>query len=671
MTVVQQVKVAVVKIGGSVLTGPAAYDRAAEFIAARISDEPDTPLVVVVSAEHGLTDALFDAACALDAVPDPTMRDLLWSTGELRSVALLALRLQALGVLATGVNVHQTGLLEPDPGGTPGRTICRPSRLLELLDTHDVVVAPGFLARGKGDSIVSLGRGGSDLTAVVLALGLNAMRCELVKDVPGYFSSDPNRDEHARHLPTIDYATALAMASDGCELVQQAALEAAGQHALPIVVRSMAGELRTEIAGPGRLGHDDDDHDTRISGSRSRPEQKEQRMEFATRTIHAEQPSEPGTGSLVAPIFQTSTYEQEAPGVHQGFDYSRTNNPTRARLEAVLADLEGVNHAAVFASGLAAENAVLQAWLKPGDEVIIPRDVYGGTYRLLTKVFQPLGCLVRQIDVADEVAFRRALSDRTRLVWIESPTNPRLLVYDIAAIAAAAHAHGALVVVDNTFATPLFQQPFQLGADIVVHSVTKYLAGHSDLIQGAVLAKDAGIFEPIKFLQNATGAVPSPFDCWLTLRGLKTMELRVLRHAENAAAIADALSGHPRVGQVYYPGLSTHPGHAIARRQMTGFGGMVSFELDGSVDEVVSFVSSRRFFALGESLGGVKALVCHPARMTHASIPASERATLGLSDTLVRLSPGCEHHKDLVADLLDGLAVLQGSRAGERVELGV
>lgn len=394
-------------------------------------------------------------------------------------------------------------------------------------------------------------------------------------------------------------------------------------------------------------------------------------MEFATRTIHAEQPSEPGTGSLVAPIFQTSTYEQEAPGVHQGFDYSRTNNPTRARLEAVLADLEGVKHAAVFASGLAAENAVLQAWLKPGDEVIIPLDVYGGTYRLLTKVFQPLGCIVRQIDVADEVALRGALSDRTRLVWIESPTNPRLLVYDIAAIAAAAHARGALVVVDNTFATSLFQQPFQLGADIVVHSVTKYLAGHSDLIQGAVLAKDAGIFEPIKFLQNATGAVPSPFDCWLTLRGLKTMELRVLRHAENAAAIADALSGHPRVGQVYYPGLPTHPGHAIARRQMTGFGGMVSFELDGSVDEVVSFVSSRRFFALGESLGGVKALVCHPARMTHASIPASERAKLGLSDTLVRLSPGCEHHKDLVADLLEGLAVLQGSRAGERVELGV
>jgi cystathionine gamma-lyase len=393
-------------------------------------------------------------------------------------------------------------------------------------------------------------------------------------------------------------------------------------------------------------------------------------MEFATRTIHAEQPSEPGTGALIAPIFQTSTYEQEAPGVHQGFDYSRTNNPTRARLEAVLADLEGVRHAAVFASGLAAENAVIQAWLKPGDEIVIPLDVYGGTYRLLTRVFRSLGCTIRQVDVADSDAFASALNERTRLVWIESPTNPRLLVYDIAALCTAAHARGALVVVDNTFATPLFQQPFQLGADIVVHSVTKYLSGHSDVIQGAVLARDAAVFDPIKFLQNATGAVPSPFDCWLTLRGLKTLELRVLRHAENAAAIAEALNAHALVRRVYYPGLADHPGHDIARAQMTGFGGMVSFELEGSVDEVVSFVSSRRFFALGESLGGVKALVCHPARMTHASIPAEDRARLGLSDTLVRLSPGCEHHKDLVADLLEGLAVLSSRRDSVCQEVG-
>ena len=395
-------------------------------------------------------------------------------------------------------------------------------------------------------------------------------------------------------------------------------------------------------------------------------------MEFATKTIHAAQPSEPETGALIAPIFQTSTYEQEAPGQHRGFDYSRTNNPTRARLEAVLAELEGVSHAAVFGSGLAAENAVLQAFLRPGDEVVIPQDVYGGTYRILNRVFAAFGVVIRQIDIGDAAALQNALSSRTRLVWIESPTNPRLLVYDIAAIATAAHAAGARLVVDNTFATPLFQQPFELGADLVVHSVTKYLGGHSDLIQGAVLAREASVFEPVKFLQNATGAVPSAFDCWLTLRGLKTLELRMQRHQENARAIAEALDAHPLVRRVYYPGLPSHPGHEIATRQMTGFGGMVSFELDGTVDEVVSFVSSRRFFALGESLGGVKALVCHPARMTHASIPATDRAALGLSDTLVRLSPGCEHPRDLVADLVSGLDALAAARtAGTISAVGV
>ena len=391
-------------------------------------------------------------------------------------------------------------------------------------------------------------------------------------------------------------------------------------------------------------------------------------MEFSTRTIHAAQPSEPETGALIAPIFQTSTYEQHSPGLHRGFDYSRTNNPTRARLEAVLADLEGVTHAAVFASGLAAENAILQACLKPGDEIVIPTDVYGGTYRLLTKVYAPAGCAVRQIDFSDAAAFESALSARTKLVWVESPTNPRLLVYDIASICASAHAAGALVVVDNTFATPVFQQPFALGADLVVHSVTKYLAGHSDLIQGAVIARDAAVFDAVKFLQNATGAVPSPFDCWLTLRGLKTLELRMQRHAENAEAIAAALQSHPRVTRVYFPGLHTHPGHDIATRQMTGFGGMVSFDLDGRAEEVAAFAASRRFFALGESLGGVKSLLCHPARMTHASIPTEERRKLGLSDTLIRLSPGCEHRKDLVADLLEGLDRLETSTARARPE---
>ena len=366
-------------------------------------------------------------------------------------------------------------------------------------------------------------------------------------------------------------------------------------------------------------------------------------MRFATRTIHAAQPSDPSTGALIAPIFQTSTYEQDSPGEHRGFDYSRTNNPTRQRLEQVLADLEGVNHAAVFASGLAAENAVLQAYLRPGDEVVVPLDVYGGTYRILTRVYEPLGCRVRLVDTTDLDAVAATVTDRTRLLWLESPTNPRLIVSDIAAIADIARRGRALVVVDNTFATPYFQQPFSLGADIVVHSVTKYLAGHSDLIQGAALARSEDIFAPIKFLQNATGAVPSPFDCWLTLRGLKTLELRMNRHQENAAKIAAALDGHGQVTKVYYP----------------GFGGMVSFELAGAPEDVTNFVSSRRFFALGESLGGVKSLICHPARMTHASIPADARRALGLSDALIRLSPGLEHPDDLVEDLLDGLARLR------------
>lgn len=385
-------------------------------------------------------------------------------------------------------------------------------------------------------------------------------------------------------------------------------------------------------------------------------------MGFATRTIHAAQETESGTGALIAPIFQTSTYGQHAPGEHRGFDYSRTNNPTRGRLEAVLAELEGVKHAAVYASGLAAENAIFQAYLRPGDEIVIPLDTYGGTYRILNRVFKPMGCEIRQIDIADTQALEDALTHRTRLLWIESPTNPRLLVYDIEAISQLAHDRGALVVVDNTFATPYFQRPFALGADLVVHSVTKYLAGHSDVIQGAVLAKDAAVFEPVKFLQNATGPVPSPFDCWLTLRGLQTLELRMQRHAENAEAIADALRKHALVRRVYFPGLREHPGHEIARRQMSGFGGMVSFELEGTAEEVKAFVSSRRYFTLGESLGGVKALVCHPAKMTHASIPAEERAKLGLSDTLVRLSPGCENAKDLVADLLEGLEQVEKAR---------
>lgn len=381
-------------------------------------------------------------------------------------------------------------------------------------------------------------------------------------------------------------------------------------------------------------------------------------MHFATRAIHAAQPGDPATGALVAPIYQTSTFEQESPGINLGFDYSRTNNPTRQRLENVLADLEGVEHCAVFASGLAAEHAILQAHLRPGDRVIVPNDVYGGTYRLLHRVFAGYNLRITPVDTTDLAAVATALTAGPRLVWLESPTNPRLLVSDIRAIAALAHAHAALVVVDNTFATPVFQQPFALGADLVVHSVTKYLAGHSDLIQGAVLARDRAVFEPVKFLQNAIGAVPAPLDCWLTLRGLKTLELRVQRHAENAGRIAVALAAHPAVARVYYPGLPDHPGHQVAKDQMTGFGGMLSFELNGDLEDVTAFVSNRRLFALGESLGGVKSLLCHPARMTHASIPADARAALGLSDTLIRLSPGIEHADDLIDDLVEGLRLV-------------
>lgn len=390
-------------------------------------------------------------------------------------------------------------------------------------------------------------------------------------------------------------------------------------------------------------------------------------MEFSTKTIHFNQPTDPMTGSVVAPIYQTTTYQQEAPGANKGFDYSRTNNPTRKRLEGVLAELEGASHCAVFGSGLAAEHAILQAYLKPGTEIVVPQDVYGGTFRMLHKVFEPIGCVVKDVDFSDLAAVERLVSTKTKLVWLESPTNPRLLVYDIAAIAKIAHAKSALVVVDNTFATPYFQRPFDLGADLVLHSVTKYLAGHSDLIQGAVIARDAAVFEPVGFLQNALGGVPSAFDCWLTLRGLKTLELRMERHAINATKIAEALQQHPRVKRVYFPGLTTHPGHEIAKAQMTGFGGMVSFELDGTLEEASQFVSSRQYFALGESLGGVRALVCLPCKMTHASIPAATRHALGMSDTLIRLSPGIEASKDLIQDLIAGLDDL-GVRAAEPEE---
>ncbi|MFI5403518.1 MAG: trans-sulfuration enzyme family protein [Planctomycetota bacterium] len=387
-------------------------------------------------------------------------------------------------------------------------------------------------------------------------------------------------------------------------------------------------------------------------------------MRFDTLAIHFAQDPDPATGALVTPIAQTSTFVQEAPGVHKGYDYTRTNNPTRATLERVLAALEGVEHCAVFASGLAAENAVLQALVRPGDRVVTTPDLYGGTFRLLRQVFQPLGVKAAQVDVGDPDALDGALAEGARIVWIESPTNPRLQVYDIEAVSDAARRHGALVVVDNTFASPVNQRPFDLGADLVVHSVTKYLAGHSDLIQGAVLAKDPEVFAPVKFLQNATGAVPSPFDCWLTLRGLKTLSLRVERQNATAFFLAHRLENDGAVARVHYPGLASHPGHDVAVRQSRGgFGGVFSVELRADAEGVRRFVSERRFFKLGESLGGVKSLVCHPATMTHASIPPEERKRLGLPDTLVRLSVGLEDPRDLAEDLVEGLKRLSAAEA--------
>jgi cystathionine beta-lyase/cystathionine gamma-synthase len=386
-------------------------------------------------------------------------------------------------------------------------------------------------------------------------------------------------------------------------------------------------------------------------------------MEFSTKAIHFNQPADPLTGAVVAPLHQVTTFRQDGPGENRGFDYARTNNPTRQRLEGVLAELEHGAHCAVFGSGLAAEHALLQAYLRPGSRIVVPHDLYGGTFRLLHRIFEPLGCAVVSADFSDPGALERAITPETRLVWLESPTNPRLLVYDIRAVAAIAHRSRALVVVDNTFATPYFQQPLELGADLVVHSVTKYIAGHSDVIQGAVIGRDAATFEPVRFLQNALGGVPSAFDCWLTMRGLKTLELRMERHAENASRIATALEAHPRVRRVYYPGLPGHPGHAVAAAQMSGFGGMVSFELDGTAEDASRFAASRTYFALAESLGGVRALISVPARMTHASVPQEVRAAIGLSDALIRVSPGIENGRDLVADLIAGLDGLHLSAA--------
>jgi len=376
---------------------------------------------------------------------------------------------------------------------------------------------------------------------------------------------------------------------------------------------------------------------------------------LATRAVHVGQGPDPATGAVVTPIHLSTTFVQESPGVHRGYEYSRSGNPTRSNLEACLASLEGAQHGLAFSSGLAATTAVMLL-LDPGDHVVFTEDVYGGTFRLFDQVFRRYGLTFTTVDPSDLDAIAGAMTDRTKLVWLESPTNPLLRIIDIDAVSELTHGAGALFAVDSTFASPVLQRPLDLGADLVVHSSTKFLGGHSDVLGGVVLTSDGALEERLRFHQNAVGAVPSPFDCWLLLRGLKTLELRVHRQCDNALAIAHWLEGQDAVTRVYYPGLESHPGHALARRQMGGYyGGVVSFEVS-SVDAARSFLERLRVFTLAESLGAVESLAESPAIMTHASIPEDIRRRVGVSDGLVRLSVGIEDVDDLTADLEQALA---------------
>jgi len=382
-------------------------------------------------------------------------------------------------------------------------------------------------------------------------------------------------------------------------------------------------------------------------------------MDFETRAIHDGQEPDPATGSVTVPIYQTSTYVQDAVGVHKGYDYSRVANPTRTALQTCLASLEGAAHGSAFSSGLGAVTTVMHL-VNPGERVVSVNDVYGGVYRMFSQVYEPKGYFFDYIPAAEASTNLSAhLDERTRLVWLETPTNPLLNIVDIAAAAEAAHAAGALVVVDNTFATSYLQQPLELGADIVVHSTTKYLGGHSDLVGGFAATNDPTIAERLTFLQKSLGAVPGPFDCWLVLRGIKTLAVRMRKHCENAHAVAEFLAGHAMVEQTLYPGLPDHPGHEIAVRQMNDFGGMVSFSVE-SEEEAVEIVSRTKVWTLAESLGGVESLIEHPARMTHAATKAGPTAA---PRNLIRLSVGLESTDDLLADL-DAALVRSTAAAG-------
>ncbi len=371
---------------------------------------------------------------------------------------------------------------------------------------------------------------------------------------------------------------------------------------------------------------------------------------FSTRAIHAGQAPDPTTGAVVVPIYQTSTFAQDGVGKHRGYEYARTGNPTRAALEQCIAALEGGAYGLAFASGMAAEATIMQL-LKPGDHTIAVDDLYGGTYRLFRRVLEPLGNTFSFVDGSDLQAVEKAFSERTRMVWLESPTNPLLKLVDIEAVSKLAHARQALVVVDNTFMSPYFQRPLSLGADIVVHSATKYLGGHSDVIGGTLVVNRDDLRERLAFLQNAVGGVPGPMDAWLVLRGLKTLAIRMREHDRNARLVAAFLNEHPKVARVFYPGLPGNPQRDLARRQMSGFGGMISFEVKGGLEPARRVVERTQLFTLAESLGGVESLIELPAAMTHASIPGETRRAHGVADGLVRISVGIEDVADLISDL--------------------
>ncbi|MFM7645732.1 MAG: cystathionine gamma-synthase [Sphingomonadales bacterium] len=374
-----------------------------------------------------------------------------------------------------------------------------------------------------------------------------------------------------------------------------------------------------------------------------------------TTFVHAGATPDPSTGAIMTPIFQTSTYVQESPGVNKGFEYARSQNPTRKVLEEAIAMLEQAKHGLVFSSGVAATDAVIKL-LSAGDEVICGNDMYGGTYRLFTKIFSRLGIVFHQVNSTQLDEIKKAINAKTKLIWVETPTNPMMNISDIAAIASLAKEKGILLAVDNTFASTALQQPLTLGADIVMHSATKYLGGHSDVIQGALATNSDTLREQLFFIQKSSGAVPGPMDCFLVLRGIKTLGLRMKAHCENGAIIAQWLADHPKVEKVYWPGFESHPGHAIAKRQMKGFGGMISFELkDNDPAATKKVLSATKLFSLAESLGGVESLINHPATMTHASIPREERLRNGLSDKLIRLSVGIEDAEDLIQDLANAI----------------